>query len=174
MTKCRRRHHELVEQQKQAPADAAIGRPPRLAGDPKIFLLKVFVTLVVKAHDEWQEWYKNAGAEDKQKVKGLGSEEYARTSLARILTTIRPPEGAEEAYYGGLAAQFTWKILMGGESGLIAIVPHTSDQEGVMHAFWQVTQVVCQGEKEEGKMPRTQDMRELQHMADHQGMWERL
>ena len=60
------------------------------------------------------------------------------------------------------------------ETGLITIIPHISDTMGVMNTMCQIAMLVYDAEREYGTMPRTQDMKELQYIADSQDLWDRL
>ena len=45
---------------------------------------------------------------------------------------------------------------------------------GTLNTICQIAEFVYGAQREFGTMPRTQDVNELQHMADHQDVWDRL
>ena len=90
-----------------------------------------------------------------------------------MFAMIQPPTGKEEEYYGGYAAQIMWRPMQDKQTGLVTIVPHVSDAMGVLQSMCQIAELVYEAEREYGTMPRTQDMKELQYVADSMEMWDR-
>ena len=129
-------------------------------------MVSVFFRCVIAMYDKWNL---TVSQEDRQKLdKGR------HDTWLRIMTHLSSMSGEDaEAFYGGYAAQFQWRLLQDKETGMITIVPHVADSMGTLNVMCEVAEFVYQVRREQGTAPRTQDMKDIQYYADQQEVWHR-
>ena len=129
-------------------------------------MVRAFFKCVMAKYDNW---VRSATPEEQDKYDRTRHETWVR--VMSVLS--RTPTDDEEAYFGGYAAQFTWRTLADKETGIITILPHLADSMSTVNSMCEVAEFVYDIKREQGAVPRTRDMKELQHIADIQGVWGR-
>ena len=166
LSKCQKAHHAKITEQREAEPDPITGIRPNIAGDPRPPMVRAFFKCVMAKYDEW---VKNTTQEEQNKHDTSRHEAWVR--VMNILN--RTPRDDEVAYYSGYAARFEWRPLKDKESGIITILPHLADSMSTMNSLCEVAEFTYGVKREQGTVPRTRDMKELQHMADSQDVWGR-